>query len=309
MAIVSLGPRFLLISAITVLGITQFGPVLAKMGSEPNFEQILPRVVADYLPIGCKGLLVAALMAAFMSTFVSTANSGVAYIVNDIYRRYINPAATQGKLVRLGYLWTALVILAGIGIGFTTDSIHGVTKWLTSALIPAFLAPNVLKWHWWRFNGWGFFAGMVAGTAAAIVLAAISLSKEIKINDIDAFMLVLSTSGLASVVVCLATPPESMDLLKQFYTTIRPWGFWGPVFRQCRAKNTRFQKNDRFWYDVFNVVVGMVWEIALVAMTMYLVIQKFSHMLVSLAVFAATSVILKFTWYDRLGPGEMYLEE
>jgi predicted GH43/DUF377 family glycosyl hydrolase len=41
----------------------------------------------------------------------------------------------------------------------------------------------------------------------------------------------------------------------------------------------------------------------------YLVIQKFSHMLVCLAVFVSTSVVLKFTWYDRLGPGEMYLEE
>ena len=128
------------------------------------------------------------------------------------------------------------MILAGIGIGFMTDSIHGVTRWLTSALVPAFVAPNVLKWHWWRFNGWGFFAGMVAGTAAAIVPALIDM------NEIVAFLLVLSISGLASVVACLVTPPESMDLLKQFYTSIRPWGYWGPVYRQCRLGDAGFRR-------------------------------------------------------------------
>jgi Na+/proline symporter len=303
MALVSLGPRFLLISAIAVLGITCFGHDLASMGGKPDFEQILPKVVAGYLPIGCKGLLVAALVAAFMSTFVSTANSGVAYIVNDIYRRYMNPTAPARKVVLLSYLWTVIVILSAIGIGFMTDSIHGVTKWLTSALIPAFVAPNVLKWHWWRFNGWGFFAGMVAGTAAALLPAVFTM------NEMVAFLLVLSISGAASVVVCLATPPESMELLERFYTTVRPWGFWGPVLRQCRVKNADFRKNGDFWRDALNVLIGMVWQIAMVAMLMYLVIQKFHHMLACLAVFAVTSVLLKFTWYDRLGPGEMYLDE
>ena len=57
----------------------------------------------------------------------------------------------------------------------------------------------------------------------------------------------------------------------------------------------------------FNILVGMVWQIAMVAMLMYLVIQQYTRMFICLAVFVATSAILKFTWYDRLGPGEMYL--
>jgi solute:Na+ symporter, SSS family len=303
MAIVSLGPRFLLVSAIAVLGIACFGQDLASMGGKPDFEQILPKVVATYLPDGCKGLLVAALIAAFMSTFVSTANSGVAYIVNDIYRRYINPTAAGRKLVLLGYLWTVIVILSGIGIGFMTDSIHGVTKWLTSALVPAFVAPNVLKWHWWRFNGWGFFAGMVAGTLAAIALAGYQM------NDTWSALLVLFVSSVASISACLATPPESLELLKQFYRTVRPWGFWGPVYRNCVQETPTLQKNSDFWRDAFNVLVGIVWQIAMVAMLMYFVIQQFDKTLACLAVFAATSLILKFTWYDRLGPGEMYLDD
>ncbi len=291
MAIVSLGPRFLLISAIAVLGITCFGQDLASMGGKPDFEQILPKVVADYLPIGCKGLLVAAMIAAFMSTFVSTANSGVAYIVNDIYRRYINPAAPQRTLVLMGYLWTVIVILSGIGAGFMTKSINDITIWLTSSLVPAFVAPNVLKWHWWRFNGWGFAAGMIAGTAASLLpmsyLSAHLLPAGIP-TVVFSFVLVFSISSMASIVVCLATPAESMDLLKHFYTTIRPWGFWGPVLRQCRAEMPAFEKNRSFWYDAFNVLVGIVWEIAMVAMLMYLVIQQYTRMFLCLAVFVVT---------------------
>jgi hypothetical protein len=37
------------------------------------------------------------------------------------------------------------------------------------------------------------------------------------------------------------------------------------------------------------------------------VIQHWKEMWISLGIFAVTSVILKFTWYDWLGPGEMYM--
>ena len=268
------------------------------MGGKPDFEQILPKVVAGYLPVGCKGLLVAAMVAAFMSTFVSTANSGVAYIVNDIYRRYINPGAPARKLVVMGYLWTAIVILSGIAFGYMTDSIHGVTKWLTSALVPAFVIPNVLKWHWWRFNGWGFFAGMVAGTVAAIAV--------IDMPEIVAFMLVLSVSGRRRSGLPGNAAGEHGTARQVLYD--RPaMGILGPVFRQCRAENAAFQKNGDFYRNAFNLIIGIVWQIAMVAMLMYLVIQQTDRMLVCLAVFVATSIVLKFTWYDRLGPGEMYM--
>ncbi len=306
MAVVSLGPRFLLISAIAVLGIAFFGHDLAEQlarGEKLDFEQILPKIVAGYVPIGCKGLLVAAMVAAFMSNFVSSANSGVAYIVNDIYRRYINPNATQKKLVRLGYLWTVLIIITGIAFGLMTKSIHSITTWLTSSLVPAFVMPNVLKWHWWRFNGWGFFAGMVTGTLAAIVMV------FFPINPMVDGLLILAVSGAASVVVCLKTPAEEEALLMQFYTTIRPWGFWGPILRKCVAENPRFQRNKDFGRDWFNIFVGLVWQIAFVTIPLYMVIHQFERMWIAAGVFAATSLILKFSWYDKLGPGQMYMTE
>jgi hypothetical protein len=67
-------------------------------------------------------------------------------------------------------------------------------------------------------------------------------------------------------------------------------------------------KNRDCRRDVFNLAVCLVWQTAMVALPIYLVIQQWNKMLVCLGVFAVTSAVLKFTWYDRLGPGEMYID-
>ncbi len=58
---------------------------------------------------------------------------------------------------------------------------------------------------------------------------------------------------------------------------------------------------------MFNLAVGLVWQTSLVTAPIYLVIQHWNAMWISLGICAVTSLILKFTWYDWLGPGEMYL--
>jgi len=301
MALVSLAPRFLLIAGITTLGIVYFSPDLAQMGAKVNFEKILPNVLNKYVPIGLKGVLIAALLAAFMSTFVSTVNSGAAYVVNDIYKRYINPNAPVRRYVVMAWITSSAVVILGILFGLVTKSVHGVTEWIVSALVPAFVAPNVLKWHWWRFNGYGFFAGMVAGTAAAV------LKVFITVHPVFSFLLILLVSFAASILVCLLTEPESDEVLKKFYKNVRPWGWWDPVYRKCLADDPSFQPNRDFRRDMFNIAVGLVWQTSLVTAPIYLAIQHWKEMWVSLAVCAVTSAILKFTWYDRLGPGQMYM--
>jgi solute:Na+ symporter, SSS family len=191
--------------------------------------------------------------------------------------------------------------LLGTVFGFVTKNIHAVTEWIVSALVPAFVAPNVLKWHWWRFNGYGFFAGMAAGTLAAVA------KLYLAIHPVFAFLLILAVSFAASLLVCLLTRPEDEAVLKSFYRNVRPWGCWGPVLKLCQAEDPGFQPNRDFARDMFNIAIGLVWQTSLVTSPIYLVIQHWKEMWISLLVCAVTSLILKFTWYDKLGPGEMYL--
>lgn len=144
---------------------------------------------------------------------------------------------------------------------------------------------------------------MLAGTAAALVVPGLLPG----LPEAYTSLAVLALGMAASLAVCLATAPESDEVLKGFYRSVRPWGFWGPICAKCRADDPGFQKNRDLRRDAFNLAVGLVWQTTLVTAPIYLVIQHWTELWISLAVCLATSLILKFTWYDRLGPGEMYM--
>ena len=91
------------------------------------------------------GIVLAGPLAAFMSTFDSTVNAGTAYIANDIYKRYINPNASNRKYVVVSYICSITVVVIGNVFGLMTESIHSVTKWIVGALFGGFTAPNILK--------------------------------------------------------------------------------------------------------------------------------------------------------------------
>jgi heme/copper-type cytochrome/quinol oxidase subunit 4 len=55
---------------------------------------------------------------------------------------------------------------------------------------------------------------------------------------------------------------------------------------------------------MFNVVVGIAWQVSLVALPIYVVIWKVRTALIALAIIAITSVVLKFTWYNHLRDSE-----
>jgi len=120
MSIVQLIPRFLMITGIAILGLVYFSPQVNEMlaaGESFDFEKILPLVIRDFVPVGLVGVLLAGLLAAFMSTFDSTVNAGAAYIVNDIYKRYIKPDAPARRYVYFGYVCSIfLVLLAAVSI-------------------------------------------------------------------------------------------------------------------------------------------------------------------------------------------------
>ena len=121
-------------------------------------------MIREKIPVGLLGVLLAGLLAAFMSTFSATINAGGAYLVNDLYKRYFRSETTPPPLRRASATWRQVVILAvGIFFGYQAASINQVTQWIVNGLYGGYTAPNILKWHWWRFNGYGYFWGMAAG--------------------------------------------------------------------------------------------------------------------------------------------------
>jgi len=110
------------------------------------------------------------------------------------------------------------------------------------------------------------------------------------------------------VVVCLKTPPETDEILESFYSTVRPWGFWKPVYDKLVRKHPNLEPNKNFRRDAFNVSIGIVWQLTLNIIPICIVIRQYKTMWISVAVLVITSIIMKFTWYDKLGPGDMYMD-
>ena len=264
--------------------------------TEPtDLELVLPFVILESVPTGLRGLLIAGLLAAFMSTFAGTTNAAAAYVVNDVYKRYFRPQANQREYVKASYISSIALVAAGCAAGYYISSVDAATQWIVSAMWGGYAAANVLKWHWWRLNGYGYFWGMIAGLAGALGLLAFP---DVKLWM--AFPLLLLVSTVGTVAGSLLTKPEEESVLVDFYVCTRPWGWWGPIHRAAVRRDPSFQANRDFGWDMFNVVVGVVWQTAFVVLPIYAVIHHWTGMYVCLTTIIVTSAILKRTWYNRL---------
>ena len=67
------------------------------MAGKVDFEQILPSAISEFVPVGLMGCLLAGLLAAFLGTFAGTLNAAQAYIVNDLYLKYLRPAPATAR--------------------------------------------------------------------------------------------------------------------------------------------------------------------------------------------------------------------
>lgn len=289
-------PRYFMVVGFTVLALVYLGPEIAAMGPSIDFEKILPMTMNAHLPVGLKGIMLAGFLAAFMGTFAAFINAAPAYIVNDIYKKYINPLASDKRLVRLSILSSLTLVFVGIVFGFNAGSLNSLILWLSSALYGGYVAANVLKWVWWRFTGAGYFWGMLFGLIASTV----KLFFFPEYVDIFVFPLIFAFSLLGCVLGTYATPLPNPEAVAAFYKQTRPWGFWGPVKASVMAKDPSFVPNTHFKRDGMNVLVGIVWQMAQLLIPVYFMIRENAQMVIWSAVFLGCSYLLKKYWWNTL---------
>jgi len=306
-------PRYLLIGGIVVIALVALSPEMINNPSlnGSDLEVLLPKVINFHIPVGIKGLLLAGLLAAFMSTFSAFVNAGPAYLVNDIYKKYFKPNETNKHYIKVSYIASFLIVILGVFMGFFANSINSLTLWITSALFGGYVAANFLKWIWWRFNGWGYFWGMLSGLLVATLQFILEQNKEsfnegsllhelLHVHAIYLFPIIFIVSLIGSFLGTYLTKPTEMNTLKSFYKSVRPWGWWRPVYNELLKEDSNFQKNTDFWKDMLNCVIGIIWQSSMIVMPIYFVIRDYPKTIISLIVFVITSIILKFTWFDKV---------
>jgi SSS family solute:Na+ symporter len=289
--------------AIAVMAIMGMGnPALdAKLKADP--ETALPLIIGTMLPMGLVGFMLAALLSGFLATFSSTVNGGAAYLVKDIYQRYINPDADNRTLVRVSYLSSALLIVTGLIISVFGTSINTAFLWIFGTLAAGILPPNVLRWYWWRLNGQGYAAGVFGGMALSlgqVFVDTMYLDQPLPLYI--GFPVIAIMSTILTVVVSLLTQPTDIDTLTVFYKKVQPAGAWQPARAAVLREDPGFRKQSPFTRDFFNTLVAMVGITSLYVSMLYFVLHRLEIGFALSGTAVVSAVILYYTWYKYLPP-------
>jgi Na+/proline symporter len=295
-SIILLPVRYAMIIGLTVLALLYYNQLDLHTASGTDFERILPAAINSFLPVGILGLVLTGLLGAFMGTFSGTLNAAQAYIVNDIYLKYVDPHASTKKIITANYLVGIVVVAIGVTLGFFAKDVNSVLQWIVGALYGGYIAANMLKWYWWRFNASGFFWGMASGIVAALVFPYIFKNTL----PLYSWPLLFLISLAGCFIGTWSAPPTEEAVLKQFYKTIKPWGFWKPIQMKVMAEDPAFTPNKGFKTDMFNVVLGIIGQCCLTILPMYIVLWLKLPLLITVAMLVIIVLVLKRTWWDKL---------
>lgn len=237
-----------------------------KLGHDLAYPAML-----TFLPAGLLGLVLASLIAAFMSTISTHLNWGASYLVNDFYKRFIKPDASEKRLVNVGRITTFIIMLLGAMVALLLTNATQIFD-----IIIMFGAGTglifILRWFWWRINAWSeisamFFSGIVSILFNLTSLGAILFGSATQEGIFESWlkfpMVVLSTT-IVWVLTTLLTKPESKNTLNSFYLKIQPGGpGWKKIIDQAKDEGVELVTSKDKW-SVPSGIIAMLWGCLLV---------------------------------------------
>jgi len=283
--------RWPFVVSMAIIGIV-YG---SQHGVIQNPEEVLPTVLLNVIPTGMKGLLLAGLIAAAMSTFDSVVNSGAAYWVKDIYQKFIRPDADEKKLIWHSRMASLVIVVVGLALTYAFNNLNQVWSWLTMGLGSGFIIPQVIRWYWWRFNGWGFASGVFTG----MVMAFAQLIFYPGIGDMWGFLIITSASFVASILGTFMSDPVDDEVLMNFYRKTRPFGFWGHIREKVKDidQHEVALENKR---DLRSIFIAVPWQLTLFLTPMVLVTRQWHLFWPLFGLLMVLSLLLYFGWFRHL---------
>ena len=287
-------PRWTLVVGITLLALATPHIDIS------DTDMVLPQMIDSLIPWGFKGFVLVGFLAAFMSTFSISINNGTSYVIQDIYTRHIRPQAGRREFMTVTYVSSVLFVAVGVLLGTTMHSALELGVWVFMILGGSMLVSLVLRWYWWRFNGWGFAFGMMAAFLMAALQKVIQTSLGYVWPDYAFYFLMTAVSFVVAVGVTLLTPATDRETLLEFYRKIHPAGFWRPVREEAARRWPDHVYERMFGRDMVNCAVGAVGLFALNMMPVFFMLHAWGTFFKMALVAAAAGAILYRNWYRRL---------
>ena len=133
-------------------------------------EQAFPAMIDMFLPVGLKGVMVAAMLAAFMSTLDTHLNWGTSYLVNDLYKPFLHRKASPKHYVRISRVCMLLLTVLALLASTKLTSILDAYKYL-GLLTAGIGTVMIARWYWWRVNAWSEISAVLSSLIVGNTLA------------------------------------------------------------------------------------------------------------------------------------------
>jgi Na+/proline symporter len=168
-----------------------------------------------------------------MSTISTQLNWGASYLVNDLYNRFINKNSDEKKMVLVSRLVTILLMIISLLVTTQLKTIENAWSFIIECGAGLGLV-LILRWYWWRINAWAEIAATVAPFIGYFVATFI-----IKLNFPESFFITVGFTTITWIAVMYLTKPETDAVLENFYSRVKPEGFWNK-FDKRENNNTNF---------------------------------------------------------------------
>lgn len=161
--------------------VASFGDLVSNTSTVPSLEHADRAYpwVAQFLPTGFKGLVFAALAAAIVSSLASMLNSTATIFTMDIYRAYIDPRASELKLVNVGRLTAVVALVIAVFVapmlGVLDQAFQYIQEY-TGLVSPGILAVFLCGLFWKHTTSKGAIVGVLASIPVALLLKFLPIS-------------------------------------------------------------------------------------------------------------------------------------
>jgi ABC-type Fe3+-siderophore transport system permease subunit len=137
---------------------------------------------------------------------------------------------------------------------------------------------------------------MVA-TAAFIALQKIFFNE---ISSTHSLGINIVASLILTVIIGFLVKPTDREILVNFYSRIRPFGFWRPVRLEAVKRGLVKAKDKEPWFDALNGLITPVYQFLIALIPFYLLLRQWHNLWLTLGGLAVVVVVLYFTWYKNL---------
>jgi hypothetical protein len=198
-------------------------------------------------------------------------------------------------MIRHSQVASAVIVILGMAFSIVVKNINEIWGWLTMSIGAGMIIPMLMRWYWWRMNGWGFTVGTVVGMASAVI-------QRLMYPEIPEYVAFSFASGMSLFGVFIGTyltKPTDEEVLFNFYKTTRPFGLWGSIRRRLPAETVQaiHKENKR---DIFSLFLAVPWQLSLFMLWMMLLFRSWDQFFIILGILIVLSVGLYFSWFRHL---------